>query len=424
MIVLALVVISRFLGGPGVSEPDATPGAGIAGDPGEIERGSALFMTNCASCHGATGRGDGPAADSLDPKPADFTAPMHRLHDDQTMIASIVNGVAGSAMPAFAETLSSSEIVEIVAFIRSLQAQFANEQIPIPDPEECMVDPVPPVSFMPAGAITPKPAPTPAPPVGADTFPWPQGDAATQDEIDGVTRTLREFSACANAGDYPRRLALYTDRAIRPQFEALDEAGWQSTLEFVATPPAAMPEGQREWVDSITAVRRLPDGRVGAHVVTIDPINHPHQSAAVVIFAPVGDRWLIDQVHQDTTSPAATSETPGATTGIPVEGLETPVTSAGIIVRMIEAPEELAGGSLVLQITRANGEPVDDASVELAAEMPDMTMGIQVVSAEPQGDGRYVAQVPLGMACDWEFLALVTPPGGEIVQFRFVATIE
>ena len=37
------------------------------------EDGRALFLTYCSSCHGTSGRGDGPAADSLRTRPVDLT---------------------------------------------------------------------------------------------------------------------------------------------------------------------------------------------------------------------------------------------------------------------------------------------------------------------------------------------------------------
>ncbi|MGR3464952.1 c-type cytochrome [Limimaricola sp.] len=39
----------------------------------DLPSGRALFMENCASCHGADGRGDGPMARSLPRAPADLT---------------------------------------------------------------------------------------------------------------------------------------------------------------------------------------------------------------------------------------------------------------------------------------------------------------------------------------------------------------
>jgi mono/diheme cytochrome c family protein len=40
---------------------------------GARTKGRDLFMAHCASCHGASGRGDGPAADSLRRRPTDLT---------------------------------------------------------------------------------------------------------------------------------------------------------------------------------------------------------------------------------------------------------------------------------------------------------------------------------------------------------------
>ena len=39
----------------------------------EAENGRALFVTYCASCHGSSGHGDGPAAAGLRVKPADLS---------------------------------------------------------------------------------------------------------------------------------------------------------------------------------------------------------------------------------------------------------------------------------------------------------------------------------------------------------------
>jgi high-affinity iron transporter len=68
-----------------------------------------LYAQHCAACHGATGRGDGPAAKGLDPAPADF-------HDAERMASrstyglynTISLGVQGTSMSAFAQ-LSEDE---------------------------------------------------------------------------------------------------------------------------------------------------------------------------------------------------------------------------------------------------------------------------------------------------------------------------
>ena len=38
----------------------------------DLARAGALFQANCAACHGAQGRGDGPLAKGLDPQPSNF----------------------------------------------------------------------------------------------------------------------------------------------------------------------------------------------------------------------------------------------------------------------------------------------------------------------------------------------------------------
>jgi mono/diheme cytochrome c family protein len=58
--------------GPGPREARAEDGAKDSGGL-LAETGRALFLRHCASCHGASGRGDGPAAPELKKAPADLT---------------------------------------------------------------------------------------------------------------------------------------------------------------------------------------------------------------------------------------------------------------------------------------------------------------------------------------------------------------
>jgi mono/diheme cytochrome c family protein len=54
-----------------------------------------IFQSRCAACHGAEGRGDGPAASNMDPRPRDFQNPKwQKSITDATIAQAIVHGGA------------------------------------------------------------------------------------------------------------------------------------------------------------------------------------------------------------------------------------------------------------------------------------------------------------------------------------------
>jgi len=55
--------------------PPVDPATVLSPTPTLLDRGAALFKQNCTSCHGDGGRGDGPAAGTLNPKPRNFSQP-------------------------------------------------------------------------------------------------------------------------------------------------------------------------------------------------------------------------------------------------------------------------------------------------------------------------------------------------------------
>ncbi len=61
-----------------------------------------LYAENCAACHGAAGRGDGPLAKGMAPAPTDFTdLERYRQRTLQGLYATITHGVEGTAMAAW-----------------------------------------------------------------------------------------------------------------------------------------------------------------------------------------------------------------------------------------------------------------------------------------------------------------------------------
>jgi high-affinity iron transporter len=70
----------------------------------DLARGAALFAENCAACHGAQGRGDGPAAKGLDPVPANFhDAARMAERSVYGLYNAITLGVQGTSMAPFAK---------------------------------------------------------------------------------------------------------------------------------------------------------------------------------------------------------------------------------------------------------------------------------------------------------------------------------
>ena len=83
-----------------------------AGD--ELTEGQSLYAAKCQICHGANGRGDGPAAAALNPKPADFTNPTFWKNNPEEKIRRMVTYGKG-VMPAF--NLKDDEIKAIIDYM-------------------------------------------------------------------------------------------------------------------------------------------------------------------------------------------------------------------------------------------------------------------------------------------------------------------
>lgn len=75
----------------------------VSKTPPNLARGAALYQAQCAACHGVGGRGDGPAATGLDPKPVAFTEPTRaRERSPFALYEAISQGVSGTSMASFA----------------------------------------------------------------------------------------------------------------------------------------------------------------------------------------------------------------------------------------------------------------------------------------------------------------------------------
>jgi mono/diheme cytochrome c family protein len=102
--------------GPWVAPPEAKATKNPVQGLGNAKKSA---ETNCASCHGATGKGDGPAAAALPPpKPANWQADPVQKQTDGEIFWKISNG--RGAMPPW-KHLPDKERWELVNYIRSLK---------------------------------------------------------------------------------------------------------------------------------------------------------------------------------------------------------------------------------------------------------------------------------------------------------------
>src|SRR5574341_1474261 len=94
------------------------PVFGFAQTKGDAKAGKAKYDANCVACHGATGKGDGPAAAALNPKPQDHTDGkiMNALSDKYLFEIIKDGGAAVKKAPVMPSNkkLSDQELWDIV----------------------------------------------------------------------------------------------------------------------------------------------------------------------------------------------------------------------------------------------------------------------------------------------------------------------
>jgi mono/diheme cytochrome c family protein len=95
------------------------PRADKKADKKEMAEAKKIAETNCASCHGPEGKGNGPAAAALPPpKPADWTSAKVAAETDGEIFWKISNG--RGAMPPW-KHLPEKDRWDLVNYIRTLQ---------------------------------------------------------------------------------------------------------------------------------------------------------------------------------------------------------------------------------------------------------------------------------------------------------------
>ncbi len=122
-----LVIVSyalAFTVAPNIPTPPVPFTARFAQNPTPdttetIDRGRVTFQANCAICHGPRALGDGPQAFVLQPRPVNLQLHMPQ-HAEGENYYWISEGVAGTGMPAWKETLDETKRWEVIRYLLAL----------------------------------------------------------------------------------------------------------------------------------------------------------------------------------------------------------------------------------------------------------------------------------------------------------------
>jgi mono/diheme cytochrome c family protein len=93
-------------------------------DPKSVAVGKKLYGSQCATCHGADGKGDGKGGALLNPKPSDLTDATWKHGSSEGEIFTVIrDGADKSGMKPFGGRITTQEIWHLVNYLRTLGSQ-------------------------------------------------------------------------------------------------------------------------------------------------------------------------------------------------------------------------------------------------------------------------------------------------------------
>ncbi len=103
-----------------------SPAQAEAQQAGDAAAGKVVYEKKCSLCHGPDGKGDGPGAATLYPKPRDFTRGLYKIRTtpsgqpptDTDLFRIITEGMIGTSMPAW-NVLPEKDRWNLVAYLKT-----------------------------------------------------------------------------------------------------------------------------------------------------------------------------------------------------------------------------------------------------------------------------------------------------------------
>lgn len=164
---------------------------------------------------------------------------------------------------------------------------------------------VEPIAFERLSAVIASPV---ASPVAADAAATPsatpEGQPADAETTASIQAQVQLLTACINAGDLLRSLAIYSDRFISEAFGGQPITREQYDQQLSATDPR--PEGSEIVIVEFGDVVILPDGRAAVSIVGDDLSSPGPPSATVFTFVQENGEWRIDSTYDASTGEETT----------------------------------------------------------------------------------------------------------------------
>ena len=201
----------------------------------------------------------------------------------------------------------------------------------------------------------------------------PEGEAAPGEAVAGIRATIAEAAACAEAGEFERPFALFSDDYFRRRGSLSEDA--------VFFPPLPEKASMAEDVE-VRDARTLPDERVGA------VIDSPYAAGSFLVFVEEDGCWLIDEsvvlfeIYGLEGTPAPEGPGVGASASCgTTPGSGTPATEADVSFSQIVIEDRMVVGAAIVATTDPSFAP---AELEVAANL-DVNLVLLNCQAESTG---------------------------------------